>query len=127
MGRSPSTSRTWRDAFVFVTPEYNHGMIAPLKNALDFLHEEWAHKPAGFVGYGGVSAGTRSVAQAKQVVAALRMLPLFENVSIPFVKQLLDEDGRLVPTASMERAAGVLLDAVHRSAEALLSLRSARV
>jgi NAD(P)H-dependent FMN reductase len=37
------------DAFVFVTPEYNYGFTAPLKNAIDFLHFEWQHKPVGFV------------------------------------------------------------------------------
>jgi NAD(P)H-dependent FMN reductase len=54
------------DAFVIVTPEYNYGMPAILKNALDYLHHEWAHKPVGFVSYGGISAGTRSVQMTKQ-------------------------------------------------------------
>lgn len=48
------------DAFVFVEPEYNYGLCAPLKNALDFLFNEWAHKPAAIVSYGGVSAGLRA-------------------------------------------------------------------
>ena len=45
------------DAFVFVSPEYNFGIAAPLKNALDYLQKEWAYKPASFVSYGGVSGG----------------------------------------------------------------------
>ena len=49
------------DAVVFVTPEYNYGYPASLKNAIDFLHEEWAYKPVGFVSYGGVAAGTRAI------------------------------------------------------------------
>src|SRR5690349_114928 len=49
------------DAFVFVTPEYNYGAPPSLLNALDYLIQEWAYKPVGFVSYGGVSAGTRSV------------------------------------------------------------------
>lgn len=49
------------DAFVVVTPEYNYGMPATLKNALDFLSAEWKWKPVGFVSYGNTSAGTRSV------------------------------------------------------------------
>jgi NAD(P)H-dependent FMN reductase len=53
------------DAFVFVTPEYNHGFNAPLKNAIDYLHDEWRHKPVGFVSYGGVAAGTRAVQMLK--------------------------------------------------------------
>ena len=48
------------DAFVFVHPEYNYGYTAPLKNALDYLNQEWAYKPVGFVSYGGISAGTRA-------------------------------------------------------------------
>jgi NAD(P)H-dependent FMN reductase len=63
------------DAFVFVTPEYNHGYPATLKNAIDYLHDEWSSKPAGFVSYGGASAGTRAAPQLKQVITAVRMLP----------------------------------------------------
>ena len=45
------------DAFVFVTPEYNYGVPAALKNAIDYLNTEWAYKPVGFVSYGGIFAG----------------------------------------------------------------------
>jgi NAD(P)H-dependent FMN reductase len=47
------------DAVVFVTPEYNYGYPATIKNAIDYLCQEWQDKPAGFVSYGGVAAGTR--------------------------------------------------------------------
>lgn len=106
------------DAFVFVTPEYNHGMPASLKNAIDYLHAEWAHKPVGFVSYGGVSAGTRAVQMLKQVVTAVRMLPVFEAVSIPFVQQFL-ADGELHANDVMDDAAGQMLDELRRSEEAL--------
>ncbi len=43
------------DAFVFVMPEYNNGYTAPLKNAIDYLHDEWFYKPVGLVSYGGVA------------------------------------------------------------------------
>lgn len=69
---------------VFVTPEYNHGYPATIKNAIDYLHKEWKDKPAGFVSYGGVAAGTRAVQQLKQVITNLRMVPVYENVNIPF-------------------------------------------
>src|SRR5579884_3827491 len=72
------------DAFVFVMPEYNYGITAPLKNAIDYLHQEWQYKPVGFVSYGGVSAGTRAVQMIKQVVTTLKMIPVSEAVSIPF-------------------------------------------
>jgi NAD(P)H-dependent FMN reductase len=110
------------DAFVFVTPEYNHGFGAPLKNALDYLHAEWAHKPVGFVSYGGVAAGTRAVQMLKQVVTALRMAPVLEAVSIPFVQRLL-EDGELRANDVMEDAAGAMLDELQRTEAALRPLR----
>src|SRR6185437_2310461 len=77
------------DAFVFVMPEYNFGFTAPLKNAIDYLHSEWAYKPVGLVSYGGVSAGTRAAQMIKQVVTTLKMTPLTEAVSIPFIAQFI--------------------------------------
>lgn len=59
------------DAYVLVLPEYNHGYPAPVKNAFDFLSQEWAHKPIGIVSYGGVSGGTRAANALKPVLAAL--------------------------------------------------------
>jgi NAD(P)H-dependent FMN reductase len=107
------------DAFVFVTPEYNYGMTAPLKNALDFLHEEWQHKPVGFVSYGGIAAGTRAVQMLKQVVTTLRMLPVLESVNIPFHTQFIDEDGRVQANEIMEKAADAMLDELLRSEDML--------
>lgn len=104
------------DAFVFVMPEYNFGFNAALKNALDYLHAEWQHKPVGFVSYGGVSAGTRAVQMIKQVV-----IP--EAVSIPFVQQFLDNDGKMVPNETMQSAAKTMLDELFRFAQALRPLR----
>ena len=111
------------DVFVFVTPEYNHGFNAPLKNAIDYLHAEWQHKPVGFVSYGGVAAGTRAVEMLLPVVTVLRMVPLAETVPIPFVAQLVDDEGRLQPTESMERAATAMLNALQRWEAALRPLR----
>jgi NAD(P)H-dependent FMN reductase len=113
------------DAFVFVYPEYNFGMTAPLKNALDYLHHEWHYKPVGFVSYGGVAAGTRAMQQLKQVVTALRMLPLTDAVNIPFHTQFLDDDGRVQANEVMEQAADVMLDELVRVAETLRPLREA--
>jgi NAD(P)H-dependent FMN reductase len=113
------------DAFVFVTPEYNYGYPAALKNAIDYLHHEWQHKPAGFVSYGGVAAGTRAVQQLKQVVTTLRMLPVFDSVNIPFHTQFLDSDGVLRPNEVMEKAADTMLDELVRTEAALRPLRPA--
>ena len=54
------------NAVVLVTPEYNHGYPAALKNALDLVFTEWFYKPVGFAAYGGVSGGLRAVQQLKR-------------------------------------------------------------
>lgn len=61
------------DGFVFVTPEYNHGLPAPMKNAVDLLMPEWSGKAVAFVGYGGVG-GARAVEQWRAVVANLSLV-----------------------------------------------------
>jgi NAD(P)H-dependent FMN reductase len=114
------------DAFAFVTPEYNFGMPAPLKNAIDFLNVEWHYKPVGFVSYGGVSAGTRSAQMTKQALMALKMFPLAESVSIPFVAQFIDDEGELQANETMENAAGAMLDELLRVAAAMAPLRAPR-
>ncbi|MGZ4233933.1 MAG: NADPH-dependent FMN reductase, partial [Solirubrobacteraceae bacterium] len=111
------------DAFVFVTSEYNYGYPAALKNAIDYLHHEWHYKPVGFVSYGGVASGTRAMQQLKQVVTALRMLPLTDAVNIPFHTQFLDDDGRVEANEVMEQAADVMLDELLRVEAALRPLR----
>lgn len=110
-------------AFVFVMPEYNYGFNAPLKNAIDCLHHEWQYKPVGFVSYGGVAAGTRAVQMIKQVVTTLKMTPVFEAVSIPFVQQFIDAEGRLQANEVMEQAATAMLDELYRLTMALAPLR----
>jgi NAD(P)H-dependent FMN reductase len=110
------------DAFAFVTPEYNHGYPASLKNAIDYLHHEWRYKPVGFVSYGGVAAGTRSVEQLQQVVTAVKLYPLIEQVNIPFYQQFID-DGVLKANDVMEQAATTLLDQLVTMEAALRPLR----
>jgi NAD(P)H-dependent FMN reductase len=104
-------------------PEYNYGYTAPLKNAIDYLHQEWAYKPVGLVSYGGVAAGARAAQMIKQVLTALRMMPLPEAVQIPFVARFLDEDGAIQPNEVMENAAAAMLDELARWTDALAPLR----
>ncbi|WP_406067739.1 GNAT family N-acetyltransferase [Micromonospora sp. NBC_01638] len=109
------------DGFIAVTPEYNYGMPATLKNALDYLSREWAWKPIGFVSYGNTSAGTRSVQHAKQVVTTLRLVPLGATVAIRIGDAT--ENGRLRPDAARDTAGIGLLDELVRVANALRPLR----
>src|SRR5581483_2510511 len=111
------------DAFVFVTPEYNHGYPASLKNAIDYLHHEWRYKPVGFVSYGGGAAGTRSVEQLQQGVTAVRLMPVIEQVNIPFYQQFIDEDGVVQANEVMEQASDAMLDQLVRLEAALRPLR----
>jgi NAD(P)H-dependent FMN reductase len=110
---------------VFVTPEYNHSFPASLKNALDHLSAEWADKPAGLVSYGGVSAGLRAATAIKPVLAALRMVPVVEAVSIPFFAQFLTQDDGFAPNTELEAGAKAMLDELARVTPALRSLRRA--
>jgi NAD(P)H-dependent FMN reductase len=112
------------DAYIFVIPEYNYGFNAAVKNAIDYLHQEWEHKPVGFVSYGGVAAGTRAVQMLKQVVTTLKMVPTFESVNIPFVATFLDEKRVLQPNEIMQQAATDLLDQLLKLAVALKPLRA---
>lgn len=115
------------DAFVFVTSEYNHGYPASLKNAVDYLNHEWKDKPVGFVSYGGVSAGTRAVQQLKQVVTAIKLMPIAEAVNIPFVAQFVDDDGVVQANEVMEQAAAAMLDELVLVERALRGLREERL
>lgn len=112
------------DAYVFVTPEYDHLPPASLVNALQYLVREWAYKPVAFVSYGGVSGGTRGAQVTKQLAVALKMMPIPEAVNVPFFAQHLDrEAGTFDPGEVQEQAAGVMLDELLRWAEALRPLR----
>ncbi len=113
------------DAFVFVTPEYNHSFPASLKNALDHLAQEWADKAAGLVTYGGVSAGLRASAALKPVLGALRVHTVPEAVAVPFVPRYLDEEDGFVPNTELEAGGKAMLDELARVTPALRSLRAA--
>lgn len=70
------------DAYIVVSPEYNHGYPAVLKNAIDALFHEWARKPIGFVSYGAVG-GARAVEQLRLVVIELQMFPIRNSIAVP--------------------------------------------
>jgi NAD(P)H-dependent FMN reductase len=113
------------DAFVFVTPEYNHGTPPSLVNALDYLVHEWAYKPVGFVSYGGVSGGTRGVQMTKQILIGLKLVPLPEAVVIPFFTTLIDKtSGAFMPTDPLSASADTMLEELRRWTDALRVLRS---
>jgi NAD(P)H-dependent FMN reductase len=69
------------DGYIFITAEYNHGITAVLKNALDYAYMEYNRKPAAFVGYGG-AGGARAIEQLRLVLAELQVASLKHTVNI---------------------------------------------
>ncbi len=82
------------DAFIFVTPEYNHGYSPALKNAIDYLFTEWKDKLVAFVGYGGNGAAF-AIEQLRQVVEFVGMKPVGEAVGVNTIWEAVDENGKL--------------------------------
>ena len=93
-----------------------------LKNALDYLHHEWPHKPVGFVSYGGVAGGTRAVAGCAGGRHA-EDGPVVEAVNIPFHPQVIGEDGLVRPNDVMTGAADVMLAELAKLTGALRPMR----
>ena len=109
------------DGFVFVTGEYNHGIPAALKNAIDFLYAEWGNKAAGFVGYGSVG-GVRAVEQLRQVLAEVQVATV--RIAVPLLLSLDFEEFRtLKPRPHLERLVSSMLDQVVAWSGALRVLR----
>lgn len=114
------------DGFVIVTPEYNHGYPASLKQAIDLARSEWHAKPVGFVSYGGLSGGLRAVEQLRQVMAELHAVTVRDTVSFHMAHRQFNELGELLDSAAAEQAAQVMLDHLVWWAETLREARAAR-
>ena len=82
------------DAFIVVTPEYNHGYPSSLKNNIDYLYKEWNDKPVCFVSY-GATGGARVIQQLRQVSTELQMAPIRNSVHIMSPWFLTETDGTL--------------------------------
>ncbi|SCE67577.1 NADPH-dependent FMN reductase [Micromonospora chokoriensis] len=110
------------DAFVVVTPEYNHSFPAPLKQAIDYAYDEWQAKPVGFVSYGCRSTGLHAVDQLRTVFTALHAMTVRDVVGIDLLA------GESIPqcTDELRRDAGVLLDQLRWWGLALRDGRAAR-
>jgi NAD(P)H-dependent FMN reductase len=120
-------TRTWSekiasfDAYVFVTPEYNHGTSAALKNAIDFLYHEWTNKAAGFIGYGG-TAGARAVEHLRLVMAELQVATVRAQVGLSMLTDF-ENFSVFKPAPHHEGAVNAMLDQVIAWGGALRALR----
>jgi len=111
------------DAYVLVTPEYNHATPPSLLNAIDYLVLEWAYKPVGLVSYGGISGGLRGVQSLKPVLSGLKMVPMVESVAIPLFTSRIDAAGVFSSDKQMDAAAALMLDEIAKWEQALRALR----
>jgi NAD(P)H-dependent FMN reductase len=113
------------DAFIFVTPEYNHGIPGALKNAIDFLYREWNNKAAGFVSYGG-AGGVRSVEQLRLVMAELQVADVRAQVTLSLFTDF-ENFTRFKPAPYQEQAVNTLLDQVISWGTVLKALRTKKL
>jgi NAD(P)H-dependent FMN reductase len=109
------------DAYVFVTPEYNHGPSGALKNAIDYLYREWNNKAAGFVGYGS-AGGTRAVEQLRLVMGELLVADVRAQVALSLFTDF-ENFSTFKPAPMHEKSVNVMLDQVVAWGTALKTLR----
>lgn len=112
------------DAYVFVTPEYDYFAPPSLVNALIYLWQEWNYKPAGFVSYGGVSGGLRSVESVKGLVTGLRMVPIPEGVAVATYQKFINENGVFEAHESHQTSATTMLSELAKWAAVLKPLHT---
>jgi len=110
------------DAFVFVTPEYNHGTSGALKNAIDFLFREWNDKAAGFVGYGGVG-GARAVEQLRLVMGEIKIADVRAQVALSLYADF-ENFTTFKPGPRQEASVQAMLDDLVPWGQALQTLRT---
>lgn len=114
------------DAFVVVTPEYNHGYTAVLKQVIDAAKAEWLAKPVGFVSYGGISGGLRAVEQLRLVFAELHAVTIRDGVSFAMARARFDEAGETVDPDGPANAMTLMLNQLAWWAVALQEARAKR-
>ena len=109
------------DAYVFVTPEYNHGTSAALKNAIDFIYKEWNNKAAGFVGYGGAS-GTRAVENLRLIMGEMQVADVRAQVGLSLFTDF-ENFSVFKPAPQQEQSVNAMLDQVIAWGGALKTMR----
>ncbi|GAB3568418.1 NAD(P)H-dependent oxidoreductase [Amycolatopsis endophytica] len=111
------------DAFVVVTPEYNHSYPAPVKTLLDWHGTQWQAKPVAFVSYGGLSGGLRAVEHLRPVFAELHAVTIRDTVSFHGAWSQFDDSGALIDPDAATAAAKAQLDQLAWWASALRTAR----
>lgn len=112
------------DAYIFVTPEYNHAPSAALKNAIDYLYYEWNNKAVGFVSY-GVSGGRLAVEQLRLIMSELQVADVQAQVSLSFATDF-ENYNTPKPPPHQETSLNSMLDQVVAWGRVLKTLRQTR-
>ncbi|AXE85707.1 NAD(P)H-dependent oxidoreductase [Streptomyces sp. Go-475] len=123
-GITPKLARA--DAFVVLTPEYNHSFPAGLKNLVDWHYSEWQAKPVALVSYGGLSGGLRAVEHLRQVFAELHAVTVRDTVSFHHAGASFDDQGTLRDPTAPDAAAKTMLDQLVWWGRALRQARESR-
>lgn len=114
------------EAFVVVTPEYNHSFPAPLKTLIDWHFREWHAKPVGFVSYGGGSGGLRAVEQLRQIFAEVHAMTVRDSVSFHGVWSHFEPDGTVKNPERPAKAASAMLNQLVWWGQALREAKAVR-
>jgi NAD(P)H-dependent FMN reductase len=114
------------DAFIVLTPEYNHSFPAGLKNLIDWHVSEWRAKPVALVSSGGISGGLRAVEHLRQVFAELHAVTVRDTVSFMGASAAFDEEGNPRDAVGPDAAVKVMLDQLIWWARALQEAKEKR-
>lgn len=114
------------DAFIVVTPEYNHSYPASLKSLIDWHYTQWQAKPVGLVSYGGLAGGLRAAEHLRPVFAELHAVTIREQVSFHMAWEKFDENGSPTEPESVNAAAKTMLDQLVWWGESLREAREKR-
>ncbi|HLR44244.1 MAG TPA: NAD(P)H-dependent oxidoreductase [Brevibacterium sp.] len=112
------------DAVVIVTPVYNRGYPASLKNAIDWVHDEWAATPVGFISYGGRTGGIEAVEQLRTVFVELNTMTIRNVLTFPNFWNHFSDGGAPVDSAALAGAATGFYDQLTWWARALRTARN---
>jgi NAD(P)H-dependent FMN reductase len=110
------------DGYIFVTPEYNHSVSGALKNAIDYLYQEWNNKAAAFVSYGS-NGGSRAVEHLRQIMAEVRIADIRTQVMLNLMTDF-ENYSKFTPNSHHEQKVNELLDELIAWSTAMKTLRT---
>jgi len=111
------------DCYIFLVPEYDYTPSSSFINAVSYLSLEWQYKGVSFLGYGGVSGGARAIAVARNMLVAVRGVPIADSINIPNYFEHIDEGGVFHSNSLIEQSAKTNLDELYKIEHGLKLIR----